>query len=332
MLTDVDTAERLLALLGLLQHRWHWSADDLADRLGVTTRTVRRDVVRLRTYGYPVEAFGGRGGGYQLGRGGSLPPLLLDDDETLAVALGLGVVGAAAVAGIDDAAVSALGKIEQLLPARLRARLDDLSVATVTRPLDAAAERVDRRAFTALARATSGCLVVGFHYVDGHSVPSRRRVEPARLVHAGRHWYLAAFDIDRDDWRTFRVDRITEVELETGRFPLRDGPDPVELVARWAPTTAFAHRAVVRVECTASDARERIPPAIAEIESSAQDECTLIIGTDGLPWLTSYLFGLPWVFEVIEPLALRRLVLDRAAAIARPHRTARRPGKDARVT
>ena len=316
----MDTAERLLTLLGLLQHRLHWSADDLAERLGVTTRTVRRDVVRLRSYGYPVEAFGGHGGGYQLGRGGSLPPLLLDDDETLAVALGLGVVGAAAVAGIDDAAVSALGKIEQLLPVRLRTRLDDLGADTITRLVDVSAVRSDRRAFTALARATSGRLVAGFGYVDGHGAESRRRVEPVRLVEVRRNWYLAAFDIDRHDWRTFRVDRISAVEIEAGRFPPRAGPDPVDLVSRAAPATSFVHRAVVRADAPASEVRLRVPPAIADIESDQFDgACTLVVGTDDLDWLAAYLFGLPWSFEVVEPPALRALVRERADAIARRH-------------
>jgi predicted DNA-binding transcriptional regulator YafY len=336
----MDTAERLLALLGLLQRRLHWSADDLADELAVTTRTVRRDVVRLRTYGYPVEAFAGHGGGYQLGRGGSLPPLLLDDDETLAVALGLGVVGAAAIAGIDEAAVSALGKIEQLLPARLRSRLEDLGAASFTSFAGSAASPVspgDRRAFTSLARAASGRVHVGFDYIDGRGATSRRRVEPVRLVHVRRTWYLAAFDLDRDDWRTFRLDRISAVELEPGRFPLRVGPDPVELVTRSAPPSWFEYRARVEVACSPDEARQRVPEQIGQLEvgpsasgtGSTRDgaggsTCVLVIGTDDLEWLGGYLIGLPWAFDVLEPAALRAIVRRRAAAIVATH-TRRRP-------
>eukprot|EP01041_Mallomonas_annulata_P017003 gene17003-35238_t len=227
----VDTAERLLALLGLLQHRWHWSAEELAERLEVTTRTVRRDVSRLRTYGYPVEAFAGHGGGYQLGRGASLPPLLLDDDETMAVAFGLGVVGVAAisgVAGVDDAAVSALGKIEQLLPLRLRSRLDELDAATVV-PFRDPGSLPDRRIVMALAHAVSARRVTAFDYVDGRGTTTRREAEPARLVRLRHAWYLAAFDLGRDDWRTFRVDRIASVDVRDVPCSARTGPDPVEL-------------------------------------------------------------------------------------------------------
>ncbi len=323
----MDTAERLLVLLGLLQHRWHWPADELADRLGVTPRTVRRDVVRLRTYGYPVDAFAGHGGGYQLGRGGSLPPLLLDDDETLAVALGLGVVGTAAIAGIDDAALSALGKIEQLLPARLRTRLDDLGMVTVTPFAPTGASRADRRVITSLARASSARLVVEFGYVDGRGAASRRRVEPVRLVHVRHAWYLAAFDLDRNDWRTFRADRIASVDLGDLRFAPRDGPDPVELVSRAAPPSAFDHRAVVAVAAAPDEVRHRVPTSIAQVEPGGRhgaESSTLVIGADDLDWLATYLMGLPWEFEVIEPGSLRQLVRRRARALAARHGTVRR--------
>jgi predicted DNA-binding transcriptional regulator YafY len=319
----VDTAERLLALLGLLQHRWHWSADELADRLEVTTRTVRRDVSRLRSYGYPVEAFAGHGGGYQLGRGASLPPLLLDDDETMAVAFGLGVVGVAAttgIAGVDDAAVSALGKIEQLLPARLRSRLDDLHTATSASVRDPRS-LPDRRLVMALAHAVSARRVTAFDYVDGRGVTSRRDVEPMRLVRLRHAWYLAAFDLGRDDWRTFRLDRIASIDVTDARCSERSGPDPVELVSRAAPPSAFDHRAVVLIDATPDEIRRVVTPAIADLEprSTAGTGTTATIGTDDLDWLAGYLMGLPWPFEVLEPAALRRRIADRAGALASRH-------------
>ena len=319
----MDTAERLLALLGLLQHRWHWSADELAERLEVTTRTVRRDVARLRTYGYPVEAFAGHGGGYQLGRGASLPPLLLDDDETMAVAFGLGVVGVAAttgVAGVDDAAVSALGKIEQLLPLRLRSRLDDLDAATVV-PFRDPVSLPDRRIVMALAHAVSARRVTAFDYVDGRGTTSRREVEPARLVRLRHAWYLAAFDLGRDDWRTFRVDRITSIGVSDVQCSTRSGPDPVELVSRAVPASAFDHRAVVVIEAAPAEVRRLVSRAIADLEpgSTAGHGTTATIGTDDLEWLAGYLMGLPWPFEVLEPDALRRHIADRAGALASHH-------------
>ena len=168
----MDTAERLLALLGLLQHRAHWPADELAERLGVTARTVRRDVVRLRGYGYPVEAFAGHGGGYQLGRGARLPPLLLDDDEVLAIAVGLGAVGGLAIAEIDQASLSALAKLEHLMPVRLRSRLEALEAAIATvgpaagNPA-ATTPVIDRRTLTSIAHAVHQRTVLEFDYVDG---------------------------------------------------------------------------------------------------------------------------------------------------------------------
>ena len=323
----MDTAERLLALLGLLQYRWHWSADELADRLGVTTRTVRRDVARLRGYGYPIEAFAGHGGGYQLGRGAAMPPLLLDDDEAIAVALGLGVVGVAGSdrAGVDDAAVSALAKIEQLLPARLRARIDELSGAITATSTTAArrAPAVDRRVLAVLARAVHARLVTTFHYVDGRGAATSRRVEPVRLVRARGAWYLAAFDRERDDWRTFRLDRVGAVEIGELRFAVRTGPDPVELVARSAPASVYAHRVVVVVDAPAAEVRARVPASIAEpvhpAEASSATGSTWVIGSDDLEWAVDFVLGLPWSVEVLAPPAARASVAGRAARLLAAH-------------
>jgi predicted DNA-binding transcriptional regulator YafY len=222
----MDTAERLLRLLGLLQRRLDWSADELAERLDVTTRTVRRDVTRLRSYGYPIEAFAGHGGGYQLGPGATLPPLVLDPDEAVAVALGLRLTAYAGLDGIDDAAQSALAKIEKLLPSGSRERLEDFGSVTVADP--ATDTLTDRRNFTLFTRGAATQLIVECDYVDQHGAATVRRLEPLQLVFANRRWYVAAFDLDRDDWRTFRLDRVSRPRLTSQRFRQRPGPDPAE--------------------------------------------------------------------------------------------------------
>lgn len=258
-----------------------------------------------------------------MGRGASLPPLLLDDDETMAVAFGLGAIGVGAstgIAGVDDAAVSALGKIEQLLPLRLRSRLDELDAATVV-PFRDQGSLPDRRLVMTLAHAVSAGRVTVFDYVDGRGAPSRREVEPVRMVRLRHAWYLAAFDLGRDDWRTFRLDRIASIDVTDARCSERAGPDPVELVARAAPPSAFEHRAVVAIEATPDEIRRLVPKAIADLEpgSNVGHGTTATIGTDDLEWLAGYLMGLPWPFEVLEPEALRRHIADRAGALVARH-------------
>ena len=317
----METAERLLALLSLLQRRPDWSAEELADRLGVTTRTVRRDVARLRTYGYPIDAFAGHGGGYQLAAGASLPPLAFDADEAVAVALGLRLCAHVGLDDIDEPAHAALAKIEQLLPVRWRARLDDLSAVTV---IDSPTTNpATRQHFELFTRAAATRQVVEFMYVDQHGVESTRRAEPVQLVFVGRRWYLAAFDLDRHDWRTFRIDRVLRATADDRRFRPRPGPDPSDLVRGSAPPEACAHQAVVQLDCDASDARVRIPASIGAITPDAGGtvpRCRLVVGTDDLDWLARFLLQLPWPFEVEEPSALRTRVRTLARQVAARHR------------
>lgn len=313
----METAERLLALLGLLQSRVDWSAESLAERLGVTTRTVRRDISRLRTYGYPVEAMAGHGGGYRFGSGGSLPPLLLDDRETLAVALGLRIASQAAITGLEEASVSALAKIEQLLPARLRPRLEQLdSIVFIDQRTGST---VDRGVFSTLTRAATVRVTVRLGYVDQRDALSERHVEPVRLVRNRNHWYLVAYDLDRAAWRTFRVDRVRNVEITQRRFIERTGPDPIKLVRRTVPVESYAHQAIIELSATASDARKHIPPTIATITPTGKDRCRLTIGTNDLPWLARYLISLPWPFEATEPPALRTELRTLGKTLARTH-------------
>ena len=206
------TTERVLALLGLLQLRHLWTGPELADRLGVTPRTVRRDVERLRTLGYPVRATHGVGGGYQLGRGKDLPPLLLDDEEAIATAVSLLAGAGGGVAGAGDAALRALGKLDRVLPTRLRREVRALSGSVEF--FDGGRTPVDPEVLMTLARACRDEVETGFDYPSRGEVRSRR-VEPYRLVASDRRWYLLGYDLDRDDWRSFRVDRIPGVSART---------------------------------------------------------------------------------------------------------------------
>lgn len=202
------TTERVLTLLGLLQLRPVWTGPELADRLEVTPRTVRRDVERLRTLGYPVHASQGVGGGYQLGPGQDLPPLLLDDEEAIATAVSLLAGAGGAVTGAGDAALRALTKLDRVLPARLRHKVRALSGTVES--FGAVRTPIDPEVLMTLARACRDQVQAGFDYPSGTEV-GRRRVEPYRLVTSGQRWYLLAYDLDRDDWRSFRVDRMADV-------------------------------------------------------------------------------------------------------------------------
>jgi predicted DNA-binding transcriptional regulator YafY len=317
MMEGMDTAERLLRLLGLLQRRPGWSAVELADHLEVTTRTVRRDISRLRAYGYPVEASAGHGGGYRFGSGANMPPLLLDDGEILAVTIGARLASQSAISGLEAASVSALGKLEQLIPSRLRHRLDDLDAVVFTDPRSQTP--VDRGGFSRLTRAAATSVTVRFAYADQRATVTQRHVEPVRLVHARRNWFLVAFDLEREAWRTFRVDRVSDVVVTGRRFAHRDGPDPVRLVRRAAPPASFAFQALIDLDIDADTARRRIPPTIGLIEPVDEASCRLVAGTDDVEWLAGYLLGLPWSFEAHEPGELRTELRRRGGRIVRRH-------------
>lgn len=308
----MDTAERLLKLLGLLEGRIDWTAEELARRLEVTTRTIRRDITRLRGLGYPVEAVAGPGGGYRLGAGGKLPPLLLDDEEAIAVALGLRVSATTAVGGLEDSSLSALAKLEHVLPARLRSRLEDISDATTSTLLGSRPE-VDHATLALTASTIRKSERLRLDYVDGEGKATERHVEPVRLVHTGRRWYLVAFDLDRDDWRTFRLDRVS-TPVSTGmRAARRRGPDPVELVQRGITVESWKHRASVVLHATAELAAQEIPPTVGTIEPIDGSSCRLVIGADEMGWLARYLISIHVRFEVESPQELR----DELAALGR---------------
>lgn len=308
----MDTAERLLKLLGLLEGRIDWTAEELGRRLEVTTRTIRRDISRLRGLGYPVEAVAGPGGGYRLGAGGKLPPLLLDDDEALAVALGLRVSATTAVGGLEDSSLSALAKLEHVLPVRLRSRLEDISDAT-TSTLVGARTEVDHATLALVASIIRKGERLRLAYVDGEGKTTERHIEPVRLVHTGRRWYLVAFDLDRDDWRTFRLDRASNPVATGMRATRRTGPDPVELVQRGITVESWRHRASVVLHASAGRAAQEIPPTVGTIEPIDDSSCRLLIGADEMEWLARYLLSISVRFEVESPQDLR----DELAALGR---------------
>jgi predicted DNA-binding transcriptional regulator YafY len=218
-----DTPARLLQLLSLLQTPREWPGGELADRLGVSRRTVRRDIDRLRELGYPVEATRGADGGYRLVAGKAMPPLVLDDEEAVAIAVGLRAGAGHAVEGVEEASVRALAKLEQVLPSRLRRRVTTLQAATTALASGDGAS-IAPETLTVMASAIAGRERLRFAYRSGDGTPSRRLTEPYRLVSTGRRWYLVAYDLEREDWRTFRVDRIGEPFPTGARFAARELP------------------------------------------------------------------------------------------------------------
>ncbi len=311
-------AARLLQLLSLLQARPHWGGPELAERLDVTERTVRRDVTRLRDLGYPVEAECGPSGGYQLGAGGALPPLLLTDDESVAVAVGLRTAASGGVVGYEEAAVAALAKLEQVLPARLRERVLALNAATV---LVRAGPGVaaDPEILLTLAQGCRRPERLRFDYRDGSGTLSQRRVEPYGLVNAERRWYLVARDLDRADWRTFRVDRIADPVLAGHRFARTAEPDVAAMVADGLAFAAHQWQAEVLLPVDPDRVATEIPRTIGSLE--AVDGGTLLrIGANELDWLAGYLAGLPFEVEVRDPPELRAALRALGARLQQAHR------------
>ncbi|MEV0733209.1 YafY family protein [Polymorphospora sp. NPDC050346] len=314
----LETSARLLRLLSLLQTPRDWSGAELAERLEVDVRTVRRDIDKLRTLGYPVHATPGVAG-YRLGAGANVPPLLLDDDEAVAVAVGLRTAASGGVAGIEETSVRALAKLEQVLPNRLRRRVNLLHSVTVTMP--AGGPTVDPTQLTAVAAACRDHERLRFDYRGHDGAESTRTVEPHRLVHTGRRWYLVAWDVDRADWRTYRMDRMVPKTPTGPRFRPREAPDVdlADYLSRGVTTGAYRYRARITLHVPAATAAELVPPTIGVIEAVDDGNCLLHTGSNSLDELAVYvgLFDLPCtVHEPAELVAvIRRLTARLAAAI-----------------
>ncbi|MFD4741649.1 helix-turn-helix transcriptional regulator [Streptomyces virginiae] len=299
----LDTSARLLRLLSLLQAHREWTGADLADRLGVTARTVRRDVDRLRELGYPVNASPGTGGGYQLGAGAELPPLLLDDDEAVAVAVGLRTAAGNGVEGIGEASVRALAKLEQVLPSRLRRRVSALNEFTVPMLRGGRRPTVDPSVLTELASVCRDGERLRFGYRDHEGNVSRRTVEPHRLVCTERRWYLVAWDLDREAWRTFRADRIEPRPPHGPRFTPRPPPaeDLAAYVSEGVSQRVYAARALVRLKVSAQEAAQIIGPSDGVLEPVDERSCLLRTGAVNLDVLVIHVMLLGCEFEVVEP-------------------------------
>lgn len=312
----VDTSARMLRLLSLLQARPNWTGPELAERLEVTDRTLRRDITRLRDLGYPVEAYSGPAGGYRLTAGGALPPLLLDDEEAVVVAMGLRTAAAGSLPGFEDAAVAALAKIEQVLPLRLRERIGDLdsTIVSLGRMPDRP-NQIDADSLVMMARACRLPERLRFGYVDSEGRSTERHVEPFQLVHAARRWYLVAFDRDREDWRTFRVDRVSQIQLTGMRFSHRDPPDAARLVSEGLAVSVYKWQARVLLKVKPEAARRLISPSTGVLEP-ARGGTLLRIGADDLEWIARLLAGLPCSFKVLDPPELREAVKELASELA----------------
>jgi predicted DNA-binding transcriptional regulator YafY len=308
-----QTSSRLLELLSLLQGRREWPGAELADRLEVSGRTIRRDVERLRELGYPVESLTGPAGGYRLRAGAAMPPLLLDDEEAIAIAVGLRTAARASVTGIEETAVRALVKLEQVLPAHLRRRVGALGSATIAPPVGG--PTVDPQHLTVIAAACRDTERLRFAYRRRDGTDSRREVEPHTLVNLGRRWYLVAWDRGREDWRTFRVDRLARpassgVRFTPRRLPAKDAAAYVERSITGAP-----HRFEARITLHApADAiTGRVPPHWGTIEPIDGRTCQFRAGDDDIGWLAMRLAMLDVDFDVHEPPEL----IERLGALGR---------------
>ena len=292
-----ETSGRLLQLLALLQARREWAGGELADRLGVSGRTIRRDIERLRELGYPVDSLTGPAGGYRLRPGTEIPPLLLDDDEAIAIAVGLGTAARSSVAGIEETAVRALVKLEQVLPAHLSRRVRALGSAVVSPP--AGGPTVDPHHLTVIAAACRDSECLRFAYRSRDGAETRREVEPHALVNFGRRWYLVAWDRRRADWRTFRVDRLARPASMGVRFTARALPaeDAVGFVNQ--SIVGAPHRYEARLTLRAS--ADQVSLHWGTVEPIDDESCEYRTGDDNLDWLAQRVSMLPVDFQVHEP-------------------------------
>ncbi|MGW4083501.1 helix-turn-helix transcriptional regulator [Streptomyces sp. NPDC004822] len=318
-----DTPARLLTLLSLLQTPREWPGGELAGRLGVSRRTVRRDIDRLRELGYPVRATKGSDGGYRLVAGKAMPPLVLDDEEAVAIAVGLRAGAGHAVEGVEEASVRALAKLEQVLPARLRHRVSTLQAATT--PLASGdGASIAPETLTVMASTVAGRERLRFAYRAKDGTASRRLTEPYRLVSTGRRWYLVAYDLDRGDWRTFRVDRVSEPFATGARFAPRELPtgSAAEYLRQsmwgWAESYEFSVTFAAPAEFVAT----RLPGWLGVPEPLEDGRTCRVRGTSGgdPEWTAVRLAMVGCDFTVESPEELRRSAeelggrLSRAAA------------------
>jgi predicted DNA-binding transcriptional regulator YafY len=297
-----NTSSRTLRLLSLLQNHRYWPGSELADRLEVSVRTLRRDIDRLRELGYPVDAYRGVDGGYQLAAGAALPPLVLDDEEAVALAVGLQAAAQGAVAGIAESSVRALTKVVQVMPPRLRRRVEALRAMTVPAVWGSSGPSVDPGALTAVAQACRDTERLEFGYTAAGGEQTSRHVEPLRLVSLGRRWYLVAYDLARHDWRSFRLDRLDRPRSTGVRFRPRQLPadDAAAFVRAGIDHLPAPYAVEVLVHAPAAAVRERIG-RWAAVDDVGDGRCLLRMNTDSLDWPALALGAVGADFEVRSP-------------------------------
>ncbi len=297
----MDPTARALRLLSLLQTHKFWSGDELAERLEVSARTLRRDVDRLRELGYPVDATPGAAGGYRLAAGAHLPPLLLDDDEAVAIAVGLRAAAGASIEGIEETSVRALAKLEQVLPNRLRRRVNAVHANVSSLRWGGNDEMVDAEALAVLALACRDNEQVRFHYQRRDGEEAHRLVEPHNLVSAGSRWYLVGWDLQRADWRTFRLDRLDAPRLGGVRFRPRKLPakSAAAFVAASMQAMPVPFHATVVVKAPAADVSTFLRQADANVEPIDEATCRALIRSTSRTWLIVVITLLAGEFEIV---------------------------------
>jgi predicted DNA-binding transcriptional regulator YafY len=322
-----NASGRLLELLSLLQTPRDWPGSELGERLEVSPRTIRRDVERLRALGYPVVGTLGAIGGYRLEGGTAMPPLLLDDEEAVAIAAGLRTVVGHGLAGTEDASVRALTKLQQVLPPRLRARVAAVDAAMGA--LAWGAGTIEPEGVVDIARAVANRQRLRFDYESAGSAAAVRTVEPYGVVVAGRAWYLVAWDPDRDDWRTFRLDRLSDLRPLRGAFVPRELParDLATFVRERIEQSAPTYPAVALVRAGAGEVQRRLPTGTGRIEQVDDTTTRVWLEADTLDWLAFRLIRLDADFVVEEPAVLRRFIARLGQRLRRAARSPATPSK-----
>ncbi|MFJ2822790.1 helix-turn-helix transcriptional regulator [Streptomyces toxytricini] len=306
----ISTSARLLRLASLLSTRPTWTCRELAERTGVTDRTVRRDMARLRELGYGIESDPGPWGGYRLGGGTRVPPLILDDEEALAVAVALREAALSGVLGSDQAALSALLKLRQVLPPRIADRLGEMDAIFVHTPRPEG-RQIPPGVLPALAAACRRGERARLSYRDHAGNATVRDIDPYRLVHTGRRWYFVARDVARDQWRTFRADRVVQVQPTGRAVELVDPPDPALLVSRSIAGVVYPLYATVRLAHPMDQALRLIPPTIGTHHPDGPDATIVEIGGNDADQLATYLLGLGTTLRVLSPDPVREALLRR---------------------
>jgi predicted DNA-binding transcriptional regulator YafY len=313
-----NTSSRTLRLLSLLQTHRFWPGDELAERLDISPRTLRRDVDRLRELGYPVDARRGIDGGYQLAAGAALPPLVLDDDEAVALAIGLRAAAQGAIAGIEESSVRALAKVARIMPPHLRRRVEALRAMTSGPAVWSGGPNIDAGVLTTVAQACRDEERVRFAYTAQNTERSTRHVEPHRLVSLGQRWYLVAFDLGRNDWRSFRLDRLDNLRTTGMRFHPRELPaaDAVSFVRAGIQNLPTRRRIEVLVHAPGATVRTRVGQWVT-VEDVDDSRCRLRMTVDNLDWPALTLGAVGADFEVVRPPELIDHIRDWGARFTR---------------